>query len=271
MSISTQFAASCNIELNETLSLYTLNILHIETGRHLAGGPKQVLTLMQGLKTRNVLSTLLCPDNSEIAVAAKKLGLSVRAVPYKGEHDIKFAKHIKQVVKQLKPDVIHVHSRRGADTFASWFARFSKVPAILTRRVVNHESGFVANFKFKPYKKIIAVSEAVNLILKRQGIEEKRRSVIYDGVDSSEFSNLIARPQFLREFELPDNALIFANVGRFTENKNQADSIEAFSLMAEAIGTYKQEFILLALKRICHVGMVALIFCYTLQLLKHCL
>ena len=190
---------------------------------------------MQGLKPYGVHSRLLCPQGSAIAQLAKQQSLTCQAVPYKGEHDLVFSKHIKKCLKLFQPDLVHVHSRRGADLYAAWASRFTKVPFLLTRRVVNQESSLLTNFKFRAYEHIVAVSKAVELVLKKSGVPENKRSIIFDGVDISNSKRLISRPEFLREIGLPENALVIANVGRFTENKNQFDAIEAFSLMADSV------------------------------------
>ena len=212
-----------------------MKILHIETGRHLAGGPQQVVTLMKGLEKLGVDSTLLCPDDSAVAILAKEAQLKVKKVPYKGEHDFSLAKVIKDTALDRKFDLMHAHSRRGADHYTAFAARRSKVPAILTRRVINMENGLLAGIKYRSFQRIVAVSEAVDRSLKRQRVVASSRKLIYDGIEPQDYSAPYTREQLTQEFNLPDNAIVMGNVGRFTENKAQLSLLQAFTLINEAL------------------------------------
>jgi len=211
-----------------------MKILHIETGRRLAGGPQQVVTLMQGLEKIGVESTLLCPDDSAVATLARQAELKVKKVIYKGEHDVRLIKAIKQTAQSRRFDLLHAHSRRGADIYTAIAARLSKVPAVLTRRVINIDSSFLSEFKYKSFKKIVAVSEAVDHSLKRQNVYPENRLVIHDGLNFDNYIEQYSREHLLKEFALPENAFVIGNVGRFTENKGQLSLLQAFALIHQA-------------------------------------
>ena len=208
-----------------------MKVLHIETGRNLAGGPQQVVTLMKGLETHGVDSTLLCPEDSAVAELAKSAQLKVKRVSFKGEHDFSFIKAIKETAKDRYFDLLHAHSRRGADTYTAIAARQTRIPAILTRRVINVENNFIAGPKFRSFKKVVAVSEAVERSLKRQRVNADRRMTIHDGIILENYTEQYSRQHLLEEFGLPENAFIIGNVGRFTENKGQLSLLEAFTLI----------------------------------------
>jgi len=141
-----------------------MKVLHIETGRNLAGGPQQVITLMKGLQTKGVDSTLLCPEDSAIAE-------------------------------------------------------------------INQDNTFIAGPKFRSFKKIVAVSEAVERSLKRQRVDAEYRMTIHDGIRLQDYEEQYTREHLLTEFGLPENAFVIGNVGRFTENKGQLNLLEAFVLI----------------------------------------
>ena len=208
-----------------------MKVLHIETGRQLAGGPQQVVTLMKGLEAHGVDSTLLCPEDSAVAELAKSAQLKVKRVPYKGEHDFSIIKAIRETVKDRHFDLMHAHSRRGADNYTAIVARRTKIPAILTRRVINVENNFIAGPKYRSFKKVVAVSEAVERSLKRQRVDSDLRMTIHDGINLQDYTEQYSREHLLAEFNLPDNAFIIGNVGRFTENKGQLSLLEAFTLI----------------------------------------
>lgn len=211
-----------------------MKILHIETGRQLAGGPQQVITLMRGLEQHDVDSTLLCPADSAVGKMAKQANLKVKLVPYKGEHDFRLARVIQEMVQKNHFDLVHAHSRRGADNYTAFAVRRTRVSAILTRRVINMENSMIARIKYRSFDRIVAVSEAVDRSLKRQRVDGDRRKVIYDGVEIKDYSDPYSRDTLLAEFDLPEDAVVIGNVGRFTENKGQLKLLEAFCLLNKA-------------------------------------
>ena len=58
-----------------------MKILHVEAGKHLYGGARQVLYIVEGLAARGVTNLLACPAGSEMArqqPAGDGVGLRVR-------------------------------------------------------------------------------------------------------------------------------------------------------------------------------------------------
>ena len=78
----------------------SMHVLHLETGRHLYGGPRQVIELMRGLDARGVRSTLACPTGSAIATAAVAAGLEVVTHEIGGDLEIRAAEWIKANCKK---------------------------------------------------------------------------------------------------------------------------------------------------------------------------
>ena len=116
-----------------------MRVLHLEAGKNLYGGAGQALTLMRGLARRHIASALVCPPDSEVAAVGRAQGLEVIAVPMSGDLDLGFIGRFRRVIDQLNPDLVHVHSRRGADTLGGLAARKK---AFFFRFSVSHGSGF---------------------------------------------------------------------------------------------------------------------------------
>ncbi|NND35655.1 MAG: glycosyltransferase, partial [Gammaproteobacteria bacterium] len=94
-----------------------MHIVHVETGRHVYGGAMQVLNLISGLAERGVRGTLVCVEEGLVAVAAQARGIDVVTMPMSGDLDLKFILRLRRVIRELRPSLVHVHSRRGADRF----------------------------------------------------------------------------------------------------------------------------------------------------------
>lgn len=95
-----------------------MHVVHLETGRHPYGGARQALILMRGLKARSVEGTLACTAGGQLAGEARRLGLALRELPMRGDHDLGFIGRFATLLRELQPDLVHVHSRRAAWTAA---------------------------------------------------------------------------------------------------------------------------------------------------------
>src|SRR4051794_26514706 len=105
-----------------------MRVLHVELGRNLYGGALQVVYLLRGLREADVDNVLVCPVSSEIARAASPFS-EVREIPSSGDLDFLFPFRLHRLIRETCPDVVHIHSRRGADTWGGIAARTAGVPA----------------------------------------------------------------------------------------------------------------------------------------------
>ena len=110
-----------------------MKVLHVESGRHLYGGALQVLLLLRGLRAEGVENILVCPGGSAIAAAQPMADL--REMPMGGDIDLAVIPRLRRIVSDGRPDIIHLHSRRGADWLGGLASLRLGVPgAVPTRR-----------------------------------------------------------------------------------------------------------------------------------------
>lgn len=194
------------------------------------GGANQVRSLVQGLRGRGVANVLVCPPG-DIA-GARIHGLRFTAgfagqdetawvwpagdgtivLPMGGDLDFGLARRLRAVFRSVRPDIVHVHSRRGADLFAGRACLAEGLPAVLTRRVDNPEPAFWARFKYRPYRAIVAISRAVEVELTGSaGLDQARIRRIPSAVNAHEFlPDRTARARLLAEFAFPEDAFVAA-------------------------------------------------------------
>lgn len=203
-----------------------MHILHIETGRHLYGGALQVFYLLDGLKDRGVKNTLVCPMKSEIGVQSANTAV-IHEVPYKGDIDLTFLLRLYRIIHSLKPDIVHVHSRRGADIWGGLAARIAKIPAVITRRVDNPERPFLVRHKYSLYSRVVTISEGIRRVLLSEGLEPEKTTLIHSAVDLNRYGTHCDMGWFYKEFGLnPDNKTI-GTVAQFIPRKGHRHIIEA--------------------------------------------
>ena len=206
-----------------------MKILHVETGRHLYGGPQQVLYLVAALSERGIDNTLVCPPGSGIDSAARAAGIRVQNLFCAGDLDLPFAYRLAQFLKREQPDLVHCHSRRGADVLGGMAARFADIPAVVSRRVDNTEMRLVAALRYRPFRKVIAISEAIADVLRERGVAEDRLTVIRSAVDTNAIDPAPDCSGFRREFGLRDDELVIAAAGQLIPRKGHRYLLEALS------------------------------------------
>ena len=204
-----------------------MKILHVETGRHLYGGPQQVIYLARALRDLGHDNLIVCPPGSGIDNAARAAALPVRNLFCAGDLDLPFAYRLTQFIGQVKPDIVHCHSRRGADVLGGLAASFADVPAVVSRRVDNTEMRLVAALRYRPFRKVIAISEAIARELRDRGVEEERLAVIRSAVDVDRFAQRADCTGFRRQYGVPDGALLIAAAGQLIPRKGHRYLLQA--------------------------------------------
>ena len=204
-----------------------MKILHVETGRHLYGGPQQVVYLVAALLGRGHECTLVCPPGSGIDTAARDAGIPVRNLFCAGDLDLPFAYRLAQYLQSSKPDIVHCHSRRGADMLGGLAASFSDIPAVVSRRVDNTEMRLMTALRYRPFKKIIAISNAIAEVLRKHDVDDARIEVIRSAVDTGQYEHAPDRDALRAEFGIPDGVFVMAAAGQLIPRKGHRYLLQA--------------------------------------------
>ena len=206
-----------------------MKILHVETGRHFLGGPQQVVYLINALRERGYDNILVCPPGSGIDSAAREQGIRVQNLFCAGDLDLPFAYRLTQFIRDERPDLVHCHSRRGADILGGIAASIADVPAIVSRRVDNAELRVIAGLRYRPFRKVIAISEAIAKVLRDRGIEPERIEVIRSAVDAGAFRHTPDCAEFRAELGIPANMFTMAAAGQLIPRKGHSFLLQAVS------------------------------------------
>ncbi len=216
-----------------------MKILHVETGRQLLGGPQQVIYLMRGLIDRGHDCTLVCPPGSGADNAARQNGIPVRTLFCAGDIDLPFAYRLSQYIKDSQPDLVHCHSRRGADVLGGLAASLADVPAVVSRRVDNTEMRVLAAIRYRPFARVIAISEAVATALRAVGVEDSRIEVIRSAVDAPAFDQHYTRRDIDEAFGIQPDEFAIAAVGQLIARKGHRFLLDAVAALKETQARFK--------------------------------
>jgi len=204
-----------------------LKILHLEAGTHLYGGAIQALLLVEGLQARGVDNLLVVPQGSAVEKEARERGLPVRSLPMAGEADFRLIVRLKRLLEEVRPDIVHLHSRRGADTLGSLAARWAGVPVVLSRRVDNPEASWAVGPKYRLYDAVITISEAIREVLVSQGVPPEKVRCVRSALDPEPFHEPCDRGAFLEEFGLESGAAVVGMAAQFIRRKGHDVLLEA--------------------------------------------
>jgi len=195
----------------------SVKILHLEAGRHFYGGARQVGYLINALAERGVENLLVCPSGHTLT---EQVAAEVFEWNLGGDLDFSLNRRLERLALEQRPDVVHVHSRRGADTFGGRAAVAAGVPAILTRRVQSAEPAAWLRLKCRRYQRIVAISSAVCDELMHAGVADERLRLIPSAVDTALFQpDPKARARLIGHYDLSPDALIVGSAAQFIRRK----------------------------------------------------
>ena len=143
-------------------------ILHVDLGRELRGGQRQVLMLLEGLRDAGHTCELLAHPGSPLQRVAEASHFPVEPASLRS-----------LAARSRQADLVHAHDARS-HTLA---VIASRQRLIVSRRVafpVSHN--LLSRWKYRHPRRFIAVSEFVAAELKRAGIPDEKIDIVYDGV-----------------------------------------------------------------------------------------
>jgi len=143
-----------------------VRVLHIDTGRDLRGGQRQVLLLLELLSTAGHECKLLARTAGLLRTEASRLGVAVLPATLRNVWS-----------HSAKADIVHVHDAHAH----SLAAVASPRPFVVSRRVAFAvRRSFVSRWKYRRARRFIAVSKFVAAQLYSAGIPSEKIDVVYD-------------------------------------------------------------------------------------------
>lgn len=203
-----------------------MKILHVEAGKHYYGGARQVAYIIEGLQQHGVLNLLACPLGAEIGRAVGDTA-AVHEMKMSGELDAGMATRLLRLIRQERPDIVHLHSRRGADLWGGVAARLAGVPCVLSRRVDNPEARWQVALKYRLYDHVITISEGIRQVLLSEGLAPDRVTCVRSAVDAAPYLQPVDRAAFRREFGLPQESLVIGMVAQLIRRKGHRYLLDA--------------------------------------------
>jgi glycosyltransferase involved in cell wall biosynthesis len=139
-----------------------------------------------------------------------------------------------RLLRRVRPDLVHVHSRRGADIWGGLAARACAVPAVLTRRVDNPDRGWPARWKYGLYSRVITISRGIRDVLLSQGLPEEKIVCVPSAVDAGLCLQECDQAWFRSEFGLAEQDVPIGMIAQFIERKGHRYLLRALPEIVRA-------------------------------------
>lgn len=196
-----------------------MKILHVELGRHLYGGARQVAYLLNGLEKFPGEYGLVCAAGAEIAGAITNSSVKIHRIATKGDVDFSSIGKIRKIIQRERPDMLHIHSRRG-DMLAALAGMLEKKPMVHSRRVDNPPSFFDKHFKFPRFRKIITISHGIRKVLQEANVPAEQLICIPSAVDTERYRPVkMDKDKFRALFGLRGDGPVLAMVAQLIPRK----------------------------------------------------
>ncbi|MBU2575175.1 MAG: glycosyltransferase family 4 protein [Elusimicrobia bacterium] len=170
-----------------------LLIFHLDDGRELRGGQRQLLYLVKELNLLGHLNHIVCRSGSPLEITARRKNFNTVSLPYFFEWDPVSAFLLKKKIKAVsenrghgEPPVLHAHTSHAAAI--SYLASFDLNCVRIAHRRVDFipSAGLSARFKYEKAHRVIAISKAVRDLMLSLGISGDKVAVVNSTVDLDE-------------------------------------------------------------------------------------
>jgi len=237
-----------------------MKILYVLNSSKFGGMEVHVLDLVKGMVKKGHEVFVWCPKG-EMSDLYQRNGAVVSNEFISKDFDFKYISKLKKYVEDNNIDIVHAHELKAVVN-SLLACRNTKVKAVVTHThtpisewQINSIKKFL-NVKLYSYvvNKLssaeIALTESKKKVKMREGIKEKILEVIPNGLNTSVFKiSPLRRIEFEKEIKrkhgIPEDAFVFGNLGRITQEKGHEILVRAFSKFLNSQPYRKEKLFLL--------------------------
>ncbi len=203
------------------------------------GGQLSFFLLLRNLNRSRFRPVVLCPEPGEVSREVSAMGIEVlfleqpKLKAWKLWEIIRYAASLRRLISAAGAGLVHCDTLTSA--FLAGLANlFGGIPVVFHARV--SDSGGVMD-KIVPFlcDRIIGVSKAVAARFAGSPYFADKVRVIYNGVDTAEFTPSLSGDEFRKSHGIPSAVPLLGYGGQLVEAKGVVVLIEAFGIIKNAI------------------------------------
>lgn len=211
-----------------------LKLMHVEGGPNFYGGARQVAFLVEGLAQRGVENFVVVPRDSLTARRIAALPVHCLPIAIGGDLDLGLIGRLRRLIRQHRPDILHLHSRRGPEVLGAMAGRLEGVPVIYSRRIDNPETRLLVPLKYRLYDRVIAISQAIADVLAAHGVPREKLRVVRSAF-MPEAVEPLSREALRHELGMPADSFVVAVIAQLIRRKGHALLLQAMPQLLAAI------------------------------------
>lgn len=210
-----------------------LTLAHVDAETGFSGGEVQVFLLMEGLRERGHRCVLVSPPGSRADVEASTRGFETKPVRMRGDLDIKSVVDMARSLRELAPDVVHLHTGR-ATWLGALAARAAERPAITTRRMDRRvKRGWRTRLVYgRLTERVAAISPAVRRCLEEGGVDPRKIELVPSTIDPTRVVASRGRAATRASFDVASNEVVLLALASLVPRKGIDVLIDACAELA---------------------------------------
>lgn len=207
-------------------------IAHVDTERSWRGGEQQAFSLIRTLSESGHRNIVFARPGAPFFAACAREGWSVFPCAPRGEWDVFAAASVRRVLRRNNVDVVHAHTAHAA-AVAALGTCGTPIPYVASRRVDFPISrNPFSRWKYRRAARIIAVSEGVRRVLRKDKVAEEQIAVVPSGVDFKRFEGV--QPVSREALGVPAGAVLIGQVAALADHKDQPTFVRAIGRLRRA-------------------------------------
>jgi len=224
-----------------------MKILHVSGAGSWGGNEQQLVTIVPEMNKLNVKNIVFCVKDSVLHKKCEELNIETIATKNNKLNKFENYRYLKQLVKTVKPDLIHLHTSDSLTVFTISDLLFSlKVKAVFSKKGMGSASSILSKFKYN-YKNIAAlacVSERVKRDFAKilTPVNQAKEVVVHDCVAFS-ILNEPPLPINLKEQYGLAGKYIVGNIANHTMAKDLFTLVEVANHIVNTLGRKDVAFV----------------------------
>jgi glycosyltransferase involved in cell wall biosynthesis len=221
-----------------------MRVAHIIKVVRVAGAEQHLLTLLPGLRARQVDARLMlivepANDMAHYIQEVEASGVPVDSMTIQRHVDLGLYRKLAAALRELRPDIVHTHLLH-ADLYGIPAARWARIPAVVTSR--HNDNAFRRRFPIRQVNQAlwhlanggIAISESLRRFsIEVEGASPGKVKCIYYGLEAGQpLDRGISRAALAHELHLPPNVNFVGVACRLIEQKGVSYGLRAFAHIA---------------------------------------
>ena len=212
-----------------------IKVLHILTDTNIGGAGTLLVNYLKNFDREKFLIKVILPMESLMKPRVEALGYEVIETKNLADKsmDVKGIFELMKIFKAEKPDIVHTHSSMSGKIAAYLTGVKSRIytrhcaydpPGYLTAFPGKQLNGFVNNTLSTH---IVAVAEAAKENLTDTGVDERKITVIINGVEPLKTATEAEKTETRRKYGISDDDIVFGIVARLEAVKGHKYYVEA--------------------------------------------